>query len=1146
MVSMGGQLESNEGQHIEEALRLAESLLRSSARTETRAERRKRQRMARLLGDEAGKRFVLVLTDQVVRFHDRRRAARRFRHLIATEGAPAFAGTVDRWALAAGATLAPIFPDLVMPLVTKRLRHESNGVILDAGERSFTRHVARRRGEGVRLNVNVLGEAVLGEAEALRRRDAVLARLARDDVDYVSVKISAVCSQLNVLAFDYEVERIAERLRPLYEEARRHSPAKFVNLDMEEYRDLHLTAAVFRRLLGESAFVDLDAGIVLQAYLPDSLAVAQDLCEWAQQRRMQGGGRVKVRLVKGANLAMEAVEAELRGWAQAPYDTKADVDANYKRILEVLLDEQYADSVRVGLATHNVFDVAWGLVLASASGAQGRLDVEMLEGMAPSQARSVSKASGGVLLYAPVVGRDDFEAAIAYLVRRLDENTAPENFLRAAFAMEVGSPTFLDQRDRFVASVHRRHEVLAEPRRRQDRRMACAEGSVSHFSNEPDTDFSLPGNRTWIADHLARLDQLVPDSVPAVVDGEVIAPDEAPAVRPAYEAYAEGGHILLTSPRHALADIDLVERAVAASRRAGKEWAARPMAERRRVLRQVADVMAARRGETLAVMALEAGKTVLEGDPEVSEACDFARYYADSTRTLEALASDGVQADPLGTVVVASPWNFPYAIPAGGVLASLAAGNAVILKPAPEAVATGWLVASHCWEAGVPRDVLQFLPCPDDEVGKRLVTHHNVDAVVLTGSYETARLFLGWKPDMRLLAETSGKNALVVTAAADVDAAVKDLVQSAFGHAGQKCSAASLAIVERAVYDDPAFRRQLADAVTTLVVGRATDLRTNVGPLIRPPGDRLRAALTSLDEGEEWLVAPRRLDEAGHLWSPGVKLGVRPGSSFHRTECFGPVLGVMRADNLEQALEWQNSTAFGLTGGLHSLDEQEVEAWKAGVEVGNAYVNRGTTGAVVRRQPFGGWKRSVVGGAAAKAGGPNYVLALTRLTSHEACSVAAAHASFGRWWRQEFAVEHDPSGLRAERNVFRYRGLPEGVLVRAGNGVEDREVDIALCAARVAGVRVDLSTAIARDLEMPAVVTVESDDDLAGRMSGVVADRIRLLGDVDAGVRRAAHEAGLPVDESPVVGHGRVELLRWVREQSISETRHRHGNLLDE
>lgn len=1148
-----------------EAVELAASLAASAAADGriTRAQRRRSGRMARLMEDPRGTSFTLALTDEVLRIDDRRRAALRFRSLVEDGGLPSFLGPVDRLLLKAGATLAPRLPGVVMPLVERRLRAESGGVILPAERGPLARHIARRTAAGFDLNVSLLGEAILGEREAQRRLDDVLELLARPEIDYVSVKISSICSQLDVLAFDASVDRIAARLRPLYAAAQGHRPAKFVNLDMEEYRDLHLTAAVFRRVLDEPGFLGLDAGIVLQAYLPDSFGVLRELTSWAEARRARGGGRIKVRLVKGANLAMEQVEAEMHGWPQAPYTTKAEVDANYKRMLDLVLDGRYADSVRVGVASHNLFDVAWALTQLSASGsasgagagaeagagASDRVELEMLEGMAEPQARAVRDLAGRLLLYAPIARHDDFESTIAYLVRRLDENTAPENFLRQVFSFRAGSPGFDVERDRFLAAVHDRHDVSSSPRRQQDRSTEQRSFDPdAPFANEPDTDFTIAANRTWITDALAAWPPTGVGSSP---------PDPASVPGPP--------------------DVAAVDAAMARAVAAQRTWGATAFAERRQVLCRVAEVMAAQRGRTIAGMAHEAGKVVGEGDVEVSEAIDFARWYADSTRTVEALLDDGLTFDPFGVVVVASPWNFPYAIPSGGVLAALAAGNTVILKPAPETRHTAWLIATQCWEAGVPPDVLQFLPCDDDDAGRRLVTHPEVGVVILTGAWETAQLFRSWRPDLRLFAETSGKNAIVVTAAGDLDAAVRDIVRSAFGHAGQKCSAASLAIVEAGVYDDPAFRDRLSDAVASLRVGPAWDVSTTVGPLIRPPEGPLAEALTTLDAGESWLVEPRLLDPApagtgehpgsagvdgrgasdgrgageGVRWTPGVKLGVRPGSRFHLTECFGPVLGVMRADDLDHAVELQNMPLFGLTGGIHSLDEREVDRWLEGVEVGNAYVNRPITGAIVRRQPFGGWKRSVVG-AGAKAGGPNYVLTLGTWHSPPPPTPRAdvpGH-DFDRWWRDEFAGEHDPSGLRAESNVLRYRPLPHGVLLRAGSDVADAEVMLAVAAARTTGVRLTISSesprpAAARSAEadVVVVVVVETAAELAARLPDLRVDRLRIPGHVPDELRATAHAAGLTLDDAPVVAQGRVELLHWLREQAISRTLHRYGNI---
>ena len=330
-----------------------------------------------------------------------------------------------------------------------------------------------------------------------------------------------------------------------------------------------------------------------------------------------------------------------------------------------------------------------------------------------------------------------------------------------------------------------------------------------------------------------------------------------------------------------------------------------------------------------------------------------------------------------------------------------------------------------------------MVPTRDDDTGRHLVTHVGVSAVVLTGSFDTAKLFTSWKPTLRLLAETSGKNAIVITASADVDLAVRDLVHSAFGHAGQKCSAASLAIVERAIYEDPQFVAQLVDAVSTLRVGPGYDLAANVGPIIRPPEAPLQRALTQLDDGERWLVAPERLDAEGFLWRPGVKVGVRRGSWSHLNEWFGPVLGIMIANDLSEATTWQNETPYALTGGLQSLNESECATWIDAVQVGNVYVNRGTTGAVVRRQPFGGWKRSSVG-PTAKAGGANYVNCLRHW--HKVTDVDAALAEATAFWSDVASLARDESGLEAERNLARYRQHLRPIAVRLDDRVSPQEL----------------------------------------------------------------------------------------------------------
>lgn len=1098
---------------VDDAVRLARRWLDRTSADETRRERATTRRLAALVGSPAGLELAVRFVDRVARPRDVHVAARELAALAASAHAADFLGPVDRAMLATGTRVATTLPGVVVPAARQRLRALVGHLVVD--EDALGRHLAATRADGYRLNLNLLGEAVLGEHEAAARLARVRALVERDDVDYVSVKVSAVASQLSTWDTEGSADRVVERLLPLYEAAAEHGT--FVNLDMEEYRDLALTVRVFEQLAAHAPLRTASSGIALQAYLPDAADAFDEIAGIAARRVDDGGARLKVRLVKGANLAMERVEAELHGWAQAPYPSKALVDAAYLRLVDRALDPALTRALRVGVASHNVYHVAVAHLLAQARGVGEALDVEMLQGMAPAQARAVRDDVGSVLLYTPVVARSEFDVAVSYLVRRLEENAAGENFLHAAFA---GGDAAMDaQESAFRAAWAGRGLPSTAPRRvarvpgpavpqGTSPTDSAPDGGVTEtpgFANASDTDPAAAEARVWARGLVAR---------------DVAPPPGAVEVGTTQD----------------------VDRVVARAVAAAGAWAATPPERRAAILRAAAVALEQARGDLVATMVHEASKTVAEADPEVSEAVDFARYYADRADELADGSVPGAVHRPSGVTVVTPPWNFPVAIPVGSVLASLAAGSPVLVKPAPATPRCARVAMAAIQraldDAGAPAGTLTVVLSPEGDVGRRLVTHPDVARVVLTGSIETARLFAGWRDDLDVLAETSGKNALVITPSADVDLAVADLVRSAFGHAGQKCSAASLAILVGSAGTDDRLRRQLADAVSSLRVGHSDDLATSVPPLVEPASGKLLRALTTLDAGEEWLVAPRPLDVSGRLWSPGVRHGVAPGSWFHTTECFGPVLGIMRARTLDEALDWQNAVAFGLTGGLHSLDEDEITTWLDRVEVGNAYVNRGTTGAIVRRQPFGGWKASVVG-PGAKAGGPHYVAQLG--TWSDAPDVPAdddawldwARADDRRVWADDLGRDHDPSALAVEQNVLRYRPVPH-LTVRVGDDARPVHVRRVLHAAETAGVPTTVSD-----------VAAESHTAFAERVAaGAVTGRVRVVGRAP-GLRAAAapHVGEVTVLDGPVLASASRELLTVVREQAVSRTRHRFGHL---
>lgn len=1090
-------------------------------------------RLAGVLRDPAGLDFTVGFVDGVVRPEDHRVAAANLRRLAARP--PAFLPAHLRGAIRLGGATAPLAPGIVVPIARRALRGMVGHLILDASEARLgraLRHVAR---DGVRLNLNLLGEAVLGEREAARRLEGTAALLRRDDVDYVSIKVSATTAPHQPWGFEATVAEVIERLEPLYRIAARSPSPKFINLDMEEYRDLEMTMAVFTRLLEKPEFAGLEAGIVLQTYLPDALGAMQRLQEWAARRVAAGGAPIKVRVVKGANLPMEQVQAELHGWPLATWSVKQHSDTHYKRVLDWACTPERVANVRLGVAGHNLFDIAFAWLLAQRRGAAAGIEFEMLLGMAQQQAEVVRRHVGGLLLYTPIVHPDEFDVAIAYLIRRLEEGASQENFMSAVFELADSSALFERERQRFLASVEALGDPVPAANRVQDRTAAPEPAPARGFENRPDSDPAIAANQAW-----------------------------AEGIRTRAAASELG---LATRDANVVADRDELEQRIRTALDARPRWGELSGDERAEVLHRAGELLEARRGELMEIAAAECGKTLDQSDPEVSEAIDFAHYYAELARGLDRV--DGAAYTPARCIVVTPPWNFPVAIPAGSTIAALASGASVLLKPASAAARCGALVAEALWDAGVPRDALQYVRFADRELGTELVRHEAVDRVILTGGYETAERFRAERPGLELLAETSGKNAIIITPNADYDLAVNDVVASAFGHAGQKCSASSLVVLVGQAARSKRLRNQLLDGVRSLQVGPPTDPLAKMGPLTSPAEGKLLRGLTTLGPGERWVIAPRRLDEEGRLWSPGVRAGVRRGSEYHLTEYFGPILGVMTAETLDEAIDIVNDVDYGLTSGLHSLDRDEIARWLDRVHAGNLYVNRGITGAIVQRQPFGGWKKSVVG-ATTKAGGPNYLVGLGEWASAPAAEgaepaephvralvAAAGSAALERAarsdelaWQEEFGRCRDVQGMRAERNVFRYLPVAEPVTVRAAEGADVADAVRVAAAGLRAGARFEVSVAaplpelVARALRAAGVrVDVEDDERFAGRAARL-RGRLRFIGS-EAQYRAVAEAAGgsceLAIWRRAVTESGRLELLPFLHEQAVSITAHRFG-----
>jgi RHH-type proline utilization regulon transcriptional repressor/proline dehydrogenase/delta 1-pyrroline-5-carboxylate dehydrogenase len=1180
---------------VQKAVFLARRLQERATELQTAPEKRQQAELDRMLQTPSDKATLAQMTDQAFRTNDPHRAVEHLVHILDVQGVPRFFGLVDRTLMKGFQSFGSYLPGVALPLVKDHMQKETANVILPGEKELLVAHLAERAREGVRMNVNFLGETILSEQEAERRLQQYLQGLQWPETEVVSIKISTLYSQISPLAREHTIATLCDRLERLLlcaDSLRFTRPngevvPKFVYLDMEEYRDKDLTAEAFMRVLDRPKLRHVRAGIALQAYIPDSFGTLLEIQTWARRRVAAGGGRITVRLVKGANMESERAESSMRGWPQAPFKTKVETDANYKRMVHELLRPENLAAINAGIASHNLFDLAYGLILAHERQALGSAQFEMLEGMANHQRRALFEMSRNLLLYAPACKKENFINAIGYLIRRLDENTGPENFLRHAFKIKVGTPEWDQLENGFLDSFSAIEKTPTAPRRTQNRLLPPAQIDAvargwQHLENEPDTDFALPQNGEWAQHIIAKWKPLCGEKatqIPLVIGGEEIF--EGRTVRECLDPSRPG----VVVGRYRQANEKDVVRAVEIADADADGWRNLSPATRSEILRKVAQELRVARGDLMGAALADGGKTLPESDPEVSEAIDFLEFYRDTARWWQELPT--IRAKGKGVVVVVSPWNFPIAIPCGGVAAALAAGNTVILKPSSDAVLVAWEFCQCFWRAGVSKRVLQFVPCSGGKEGRQLINHPKVAAVILTGGTETALAMLRGNPRLHLFAETGGKDATIVTAISDREQAIKHILHSAFSHAGQKCSATSLLLLQDEVYDDAEFRRGLCEAAASLKAGSAWELDTKMGPLIRPPGGDLETALKVLEPGEEWALKPQPSGDNPNLWTPGIKYGVSPGSYTHLTEFFGPVLAVMRFEKLSEGVALVNQTGFGLTSGLESLDEREWDFWKRHIHAGNLYINRVTTGAIVLRQPFGGMGKSVFG-AGMKAGGPNYVAQFMDFTDVQRAAgqspaasdgpadgtpaarlrdalpakkipdaerILMAMASCERAQRDEFGQEHDHFKLVGQDNVRRYL-LYENVRVRVHADDSAFEIFTRVCAAHVAGCRVTVSapvkfSAVALLEELTeswagAIEFVEeTDEQLAAAIRGGQTDRVRFAAPdrVPPAVLQAGNEACGCVISTPVSGEGRLEMLWYLREQSISTDYHRYGNL---
>ena len=870
-----------------------------------------------------------------------------------------------------GLGLGSLAPGLMAGAIRKNVTQMAKMFITGENPQEALPVLKKSRKSKLAFTVDILGEATLSENEALDYQKKYLELidwLAKDAAGWddipqidseatgplpkvnVSVKLTALFSQINDRDWEHTKTELKNRLRPILQRGLEKNI--FVNLDMEHYAVKHLTLEVYQELLMESAFRSYPFfGCVIQAYLRDSYSDIQALVQFAEQR----GAPMTIRLVKGAYWDSETIEAQQRGWPIPVYTNKAESDANYEACADLMLRNY--PKIKSAFGSHNVRSLAAALISAEKYKIpKNGFEIQMLAGMADPIKKSFVEMGYRVREYAPV---GELIPGMAYLVRRLLENTSNESWLRGKFAEGQNV-----------------EKLLADPAQNLQKSSPDLP-KTTHFRNEPLLDFAVRENRAGVENAILGLRKKFPIQVPVHIGGTSLNSSKTLD----RENPSKTSEIVA---RVSLATREQAEAAVQSAAAAYPSWRKTDPEQRAALVEKLAELMKRDRYELIAEQILEVGKPWDQADADVGEAIDFCRYYARNMRELKTPLKVGhvpgenslYSYQPRGVSLVIAPWNFPLAILCGMATAAAVTGNTVIMKPAEQSSLVAWGLMRLIQEAGFPAGVFQFVPGLGEDVGDYLVRHPVISTIAFTGSRNVGLQILqasshvhkGQTHVKRCLIEMGGKNAIIVDTDADLDEAVDGVLWSAFGFAGQKCSACSRVIVLEGVYDR--FIERLKEATLSLTVASAENPICALGPVVdKDAFERIRKTIADA-KSQHKLLAEIPVPKEGHFVPPSVFLVEDPNCSLAREEIFGPVLAVLKTRDLHHALDIANSTAYALTGGFFSRSPKNIDQVLQDFEVGNLYINRGITGAMVERHPFGGFKMSGLG---SKTGGPDYL-----------------------------------------------------------------------------------------------------------------------------------------------------------------------------
>lgn len=1150
---------------LHKSLEIAEHIILLANQVQTLEEKKKITYYNKILSSPRGKVFVSNLLDQSFRSSSRPKILDQMSYLSHIYGMPqSFPGFLKARLFTIN-FLGKVFPHFFATIMQKILINGALNALNFAD--NFYLHKYLQANKESEIVLTLIHPPSFGPKTIEKHLRNILKLIYNPQIKTICINIADLSS---FRKFNMTYEELEENLKKIYRAALKADKDKLIIINIENHSELDITIEVLKKILLLSEFLEVKIGISLQAYFPESFEIQKELIEEAKKRLEKNGAPILIRITKGEKLTQEQISAAINNWPSPTYLSKVETDANFKKMLLLGCDEVNTKAANIAIVTSNVFDISFALLLIKEKNLEPSVYFEIAEGRSRNALRkALEKLIGKNLkVLCPIVFKKKFHLACNFLLGKINDVTNSENIVSQLNNLYPGTKNWEEQSDNFKQSLEMIDKISNKRKQKHNRDKIVKISNQINFENEPSTDFSIKTNILWSEKIIEKAKEHTIDDIPLIINGEKI--------KTTYIGFGNNpSNPKTTFYKYFLADENQIERAIKTAKENEKKWSQTPLEKRCEILLRVAQKLREKRSFFIQTLIVDIGKNISEADMEVSDAIDVIEYQTKHMLEISRAKKD-IKFEPKGTFLIKPSWKFPLSTAAEEIASALVSGNTLILKPLSSCPLVCYQLVLLMYEALVPKETLQYLNCSDELFEKKLIADPRIDSVVIFTSAKEAKKLISLRNGLEISAITGGTNTIIVTANSDKEQAIKAIIDSAFSFSGQKFSSASILILEKELYNDLEFKNYLKDAAQNLIVGSAFDPSVTVTPLIDEPDAELKRALLSLDKNESWLLKPKIDKDNPNLFSPGIKYGVQIDSFTKTHELYGPILSVMEANDLDEAIKIANTSKYALSSSLHSLDIRQHAKWLNNIQGGNYFINTKNLNAKVKRQPFGGYKDSSFG-SGYKSGGPNYILNFVNLTqidlpkgklpvndwvnsltsflenmdlSFEQLGVwYASVANYAYYWKR-LKLEVDHSKILGQDNIQHY--IPrQNITLRLNKDTFALDALRVCAAALTCSAPLEISWTSFKLLEefnwidlLPILSNIEeSEDEFIARIKEGKIKRLRLTTKASDKLKKAAANSACYIIDKPVLANGRLELLHYIKEVSITYDYYRYENL---